>query len=169
MAKVAIIETKTSRNSLENRFDSAFEFDRYALCSDSSKKKILKADVDIEINIDDYDWIILIGSESLKYYTKMNSITEYSGKCIDDKFLPIINPAMLSFKPEAKPLWDRSKANIIDYISGDLVVKKVTNEQAIGITDSRELHRFLIEARDHPNKFVALDSETTGLYPRDGT
>ena len=168
MAKVAIIETKTSRNSLENRFDSAFEFDRYALCSDSSKKKILKADVDIEINIDDYDWIILIGSESLKYYTKMNSITEYSGKCIDDKFLPIINPAMLSFKPEAKPLWDRSKANIIDYISGDLVVKKVTNEQAIGITDSRELHRFLIEARDHPNKFVALDSETTGLYPRDG-
>ena len=168
MIKVAIIESKISRTNWNDRFDGAFDFDRYALCSDSSKKKILKADVDIEIDVDTYDWIILVGSESLKFFTSVNSITEYSGRCVEDKFLPVINPAMLSFKPEAKPLWDKSKANIIDFISGDLVVKKVSNEQAIGITDSKELHRFLIEARDHSNQFVALDSETTGLYPRDG-
>ena len=68
MAKVALIEKTRSRTDFDGRFDNAFEYDRYALCSDSTKKKVLKKDVDIEINIDDYDWIILIGSESLKYY-----------------------------------------------------------------------------------------------------
>ena len=168
MTKVAIIESKMSRTSWADRFDGAFEFDRYALCSDSSKKKILKADVDIEIDVDTYDWVVLVGSECLKSFTSANSITEYSGKCIDDKFLPVINPAMLSFKPEAKPMWDKSKENIINYISGNLTVKKVTNEQARGIDDEAEARVFLQEALDHPNKFIALDSETTGLYPRDG-
>ena len=168
MTKVAIIETKRSRTSWEDRFDGAFEFERFALCSDSTKKKILKADVDIEIDTLAYDWVVLVGSESLKYFTKVNSITEYSGKCIEDKFLPVINPAMLSFKPEAKPLWDKSKANIIDYISGNLTVKKVSNEQAMGIDNEEDARTFLQEALDHPNKFIALDSETTGLYPRDG-
>ena len=97
MTKVAIIESKMSRTDWADRFDSAFEFDRYALCSDARKKKILKADVDIEINLDDYTWVVLVGSEALKYYTSVNSITEYSGRCVDDKFLPVINPAMLSF------------------------------------------------------------------------
>ncbi len=168
MTQVAIIESKMSRTNWSDRFDDAFEFDRYALCSDSSKKKILKADVDIEIDVDTYDWVILVGSESLKFFTSINSITEYSGRCIEDKFLPVINPAMLSFKPEAKPLWDKSKTNIIDFISGDLVVKKVSEEQALGIDTEDEALKFLQEALEHENKYVALDSETTGLYPRDG-
>ena len=166
--KVAIIESKMSRTNWADRFDSAFEFDRYALCSDARKKKILKADVDIEINLDDYTWVVLVGSEALKYYTSVNSITEYSGRCVDDKFLPVINPAMLSFKPEAKPLWDESKKNIQEFISGDLVVAQVTDEQALGIDTEEEAREFLQAALDHPNKFIALDSETTGLYPRDG-
>ena len=168
MTSVAIIESKMSRTNWSDRFDSAFEFDRYALCSDSSKKKILKADVDIEIDVDTYDWVILVGSESLKVFTSVNSITEYSGRCVQDKFLPVINPAMLSFKPEAKPLWDKSKTNIIDFISGDLVVKKVTEEQALGIDNEEDALKFLQEALDHENKYIGLDSETTGLYPRDG-
>jgi len=168
MTKVAIIESKLSRTNWADRFDNAFEFDRYALCSDARKKKILKADVDIEITLDDYTWVVLVGSEALKYYTSVNSITEYSGRCVEDKFLPVINPAMLSFKPEAKPLWDESKKNIQEFISGDLVVAQVTEEQALGIDTEEEAREFLQAALDHPNKFIALDSETTGLYPRDG-
>ena len=168
MAKVAIIESKMSRTNWADRFDNAFEFERFALCSDSSKKKILKADVDIEINTEEFDWIILVGSESLKYFTSINSITEYSGRCVEDKYLPVINPAMLSFKPEAKPLWDESKANITNFISGDLVVAKVSEEQARGIDKKEDAVEFLKAALAHPNKFIGLDSETTGLYPRDG-
>ena len=168
MTNIALIESKTSRTNWEERFDNNFEIDRYALCSDSSKKKILKADVDIEIDTHAYDWIIVVGSEALKFFTSVNSITEYSGKCVDDKYLPVINPAMLSFKPEAKPLWDKSKSNIIDYINGDLKQIKLDEDKCYGITDSRKLHEFLINARDHKNKFVSVDTETTGLYPRDG-
>ena len=168
MTKVALIEKTRSRTDFDGRFDNAFEYDRYALCSDNTKKKVLKADVDIEINIDDYDWIILIGSESLKYYTKVNSITEYSGRCIDDKFLPAINPAMLAFKPEARPLWEESKSNIIKYISGELKMEKLNEDMCYGITETKELHKFLQNAIDHDNQWVAVDTETTGLYPRDG-
>ena len=168
MTNIALIESKTSRTNWEDRFDNNFEIDRYALCSDSSKKKILKADVDIDIDTDAYEWIIVVGSEALKFYTSVNSITEYSGKCVDDKFLPVINPAMLSFKPEAKPLWDKSKKNIIDYINGDLKQISLDEDKCYGIQDTKQFHEFLRAAIDHPNQYVGLDSETTGLYPRDG-
>ena len=101
--KVALIETKTSRTDFRSEFDNAFEFDQYQLCSDPTIKKVLVRDVDINIDIDSYDWVILVGSDALKYYTKINSVTEYSGRKVDSKFLPVINPSMLAFKPEAKP------------------------------------------------------------------
>lgn len=168
MAKIALIETKPSRIDYVDRFDGAFEFDRYALCSDGTKKKVLKKDVDIEIDIDAYEWIIVIGSESLKYFTSVNSITEYSGRCVDDKFLPAINPAMLAFKPEAKPLWEKTKSNISQYIAGTLKLETLDTDKCYGIDNSEDLDKFLMDAIKHPNKFVAVDTETTGLYPRDG-
>ena len=100
MANVALIETTPSSTNYERYFD--FQFERFALCSDSSKRKILKKDVDIEIDIDAYDWLILVGSEPFKNFTRKTSITEYNGKIVDDKFLALINPAMIKFRPEAK-------------------------------------------------------------------
>ena len=111
--KVALIETKPSRTDFSYEFEQAFEFDQYQLCSDPSIKKVLKRDCDIQIDIELYDWIILVGSDALKYFTKINSVTEYSGKKVEDKFLPVINPAMLAFKPEARNTWESSKENII--------------------------------------------------------
>jgi hypothetical protein len=87
MAKVALIETKPSRTDFRKEFGGAFEFDQYQLCSDPTIKKVLKRDCDIQFNKELYDWIILVGSESLKYFTKINSVTEYSGKRVEDKFL----------------------------------------------------------------------------------
>ena len=58
MAKVALVESKPSRTDFIGHFDNSFEFDRYSLASDPSLKKVLKRDVDIEIDIDSYDWII---------------------------------------------------------------------------------------------------------------
>ena len=83
MAKVAIIETKKSRNNYERLFDNSFEFEQFQLCSDPTLKKVLKRDVDLVLNTDDYDWLILVGSEALKYYTKLNSVTEYSGRVVE--------------------------------------------------------------------------------------
>ena len=125
MPNVALVETKESKTDF--RTELGIEFDQYQLCSDKNIKKVLKRDVDIQMNPDDYDWVILVGSDAVKYYTKVNSITEYSGKLLEGKYLPIINPSMLAFKPEAKPTWEYSKKNILEYISGELqetVIKK---------------------------------------------
>ena len=168
MKKVALIESKPSRNKFFELFENKIQFDSFVLCSNPQVKKVLKRDVDINIDLDKYDWVILVGSEPLKYFTKINSITEYTGRIVEDKFLPVINPAMLTFKPEAKKTWIESRDNIVKYISGELKQEKLDSENCFGITDSRDLYVFLDNALNHDNDFIALDSETTSLYPRDG-
>ena len=166
MDKIALIETTPSSTDFHKWFE--FDFDRFALCSDSSKKKILKRDVDIDIDIDEFDWVILIGSEAFKMYTKLSSITAYNGKLVDDKFLPLMNPSIIRFKPDAVKPFEEAVESIKGYISGELKQEKLPEEDCYGITDSKELSRYLIEARDHPCEYVALDSETSALYCRDG-
>ena len=168
MPKVALVETKPSKTNFKREFDDEFEFDQYQLCSDPTLKKVLKRDCDIQINTDDYDWVILVGSDALKYFTPINSITEYSGKKVEEKFLPIINPAMLAFKPEAQRTWDDSKKSILEYITDNKQDTVITEYNAWGIQDTAEANAFFQAAIDAPLPYIALDSETTGLYPRDG-
>lgn len=168
MARVALIETKPSRTNYSKEFDNAFDFEQFQLCSDPTIKKVLKRDCDLELDTSLYDWIILVGSEALKYFTKINSVTEYSGKLVEDKFLPVINPSMLAFKPEARKTWEDSKTNIIQYISGEKVDKVIDDSIAFGIQDTETANEFLRKAIEYDNEYIALDSETTGLYPRDG-
>ena len=168
MPKVALVETKPSKTNFAREFEGAFEFDQYQLCSDPGVKKVLKRDCDIDMNPDDYDWVVLVGSDALKYYTKINSVTEYSGKKVEDKFLPVINPSMLAFKPEARRTWEESKDNIIKYISGEIEDVVINEEIAFGIQDTEQANEFIRAAIKGECGYVALDSETTGLYPRDG-
>jgi DNA polymerase I-like protein with 3'-5' exonuclease and polymerase domains len=166
--RVALIETKPSKTNFRSEFDHEFEFDHYHLCSNASITKVLKRDCDIKIDIDAYDYVILVGSDALKYFTKNNSVTEYSGKKVDEKFLPIINPAMLAFKPEARRTWEDSRDSIIKYIKGEIEDVVITNDNAYGIQDTVEANAYIQAAIDYPLPYIALDSETTGLYPRDG-
>lgn len=168
MAAVALIETKPSRTNYSKEFNDAFEFDRFSLCSDSTIKKVLKKNVDIEFDPDNYEWVILVGSDACKYYTKNASVTDYSGKIVEEKFLPVINPAMVSFKPESKKLWEESRDSIIGYITGTKRVVTYSLDRVYGITDTDHLKKFLQAAINSPNKFIGLDSETTALYPRNG-
>ena len=168
MPKVALVETKPSRTNFIREFDNAFEFDQYQLCSDSSIKKVLKRDCDISINTDEYDWVVLVGSDALKYFTKINSVTEYSGKKVEGKFLPVINPAMLAFKPEARKTWDSSKDNIIAYINGEIEDVVIDESIAMGTQDTEVAKEWIRGALAHTGDYIALDSETNGLYPRNG-
>src|SRR6056300_1359187 len=168
MPNVALVETKSSRTNFKKEFDNAFEFDQFQLCLDPSIKKVLKRDVDLDMNPDEYDWVILVGSDALKYFTKINSVTEYSGKKVEGKFLPVINPAMLAFKPEARNTWESSKDNIISYIRGEIEEVVIDNNIAFGIQSTEEANAFIEQAIRHEGDYIALDSETTGLYPRNG-
>ena len=167
MPKVALVETKPSKTNFMREFDG-LEFDQFQLCSDSTIKKVLKRDCDIDMNPDDYDWVILVGSDAMKYYTKLSSVTEYSGKRVEEKFLPIINPAMLAFKPEAKKVWESGKQSILEYINDEKEDVVIDSNIAFGIQDTEEANEFIRAAIAEECGYVALDSETTGLYPRDG-
>ena len=166
MASVAIVETKPSRNNYKAEF--GFDFDRYALCSDPSVKTVRKKDVDIEFNPDDYEWVILVGKDAFKHYTKKTQIMDYSGKVVDGKFIAAINPAMLTFRPEVQNLWNKTKDSIIGYVTGELNASTADTSRFPGIETEEEALAYIQEAIDHTNKFFAIDSETTGLYPLDG-
>ena len=165
MAKIALVETTPSSTDYHRWFD--FEFDRYSL-STAKKKKILKSDVDIDIDTDEYDFLILIGSEPFKYFTKKTSITAENGRLINDKYLPVINPAMITFRPEAKKAFEEAVQNIKDYISGDLKVHEIPEEFKIGIENTQEAYVFLTSALVSDSEYVSLDCETSALSPRDG-
>ena len=166
MAKVALIETKPTSTNFDRYFE--FEFERFALCSDSSVAKVLKKDVDLDLNPDDYDWLILVGAEAFKQYTRKTSVTEYNGKIIDEKFLALINPAIIKFKPEAKKSFEEAIESISKYVSGELKIEKLSEDKCYGIQDKETAIAFIQKAIDHPLPYVALDSETSALYCRDG-
>lgn len=165
--RIAIIETKPSKTNFSKEFNNAFEYSRFSLCSDPTIQKVLKKHVDIDINIDEYDWIILVGADATKLYTGQ-SVTDYTGRVLDNKFIPVINPAMITFKPEAKKVWEESRDRIIGFISGSKKVITYNTDKIYGITDSAILHEFLRNAIASPNTFFGIDSETTSLYPRNG-
>ena len=166
MAEVALIETKPSSTNFDKYFE--FEFDRFALCSDSSVQKVLKKDVDLELDTDSYSWIILVGAEAFKQYTRKTSVTEYNGKIIDEKFLALINPAIIKFRPEAKKSFEEAVESISGYVSGELKIEKLSEDKCYGIQDKETAMDFLQQALDAPRPYIALDSETSALYCRDG-
>jgi DNA polymerase I-like protein with 3'-5' exonuclease and polymerase domains len=164
MAKIAIIDKCPSRNNYKKYFD--FEFDQYHMSS-VQLTKLLKKDVDIVIDIDQYDFIITVGSEATKMYAKVG-VSNFAGILVDDKFLPLGNPAQYLFKPEGLPEFERSVKKIIKYITGELSNVCKTGDFK-GIQDEEEARNFLLEVLYQPdNTPTSLDCETTALAPRDG-
>jgi len=167
MARVLLVEAKPSRSDYASAF--SFEFDRVALCPDPSIKKILKKDVTLDHKVaDDYDWVILVGSEAVKFFTKKTSVMDYAGKVIDEKFLVTINPGMLAFKPEARPVWNNSVAEINKYVTGSKTARKYDASVFRGIEDTQEALEYIQGVMDAPYRYFAIDCETSSLYVRDG-
>lgn len=161
--RVALIDKAPNKTRYSEYFP--FEFDHFHMSS-VPITKLLKKDVDLDFDAALYDLVILVGSEAAKEYAKVSSVTNMAGQLIDDKFICITNPAMLSFKPEGKPDFQRALDKILKVYSGD-IKPKVPGDYA-GIDDTKEAKRFLREILDNAQGFVAWDTETTALYPRDG-
>lgn len=162
--KIAIIDKAPSKNDYSKYFE--FDFDLFHMSS-VPINKLLKKDVDLIFDSDEYDYVILVGSEASKEYAKVTSVTTNAGNLIDDKFICISNPAMMLFKPEAKPDFDRSVHKIHQYIAGHRSNAAKTGDFA-GINTTKEALLFLNEVYENAEKYVAMDTETTALYPRDG-
>jgi DNA polymerase I-like protein with 3'-5' exonuclease and polymerase domains len=164
MKKIAIIDKQPSRNNYAQYFP--FEFDHYHMSS-VPVPKLLKKDVDLVVDLDPYDMVILVGSEAAKEYAKITSVTNYAGQLVNGKFIAITNPAMLHFKPEGKPDFERAVGKILKYYEGVLTNSSESGDFK-GINNSEEALEYLLEILNSEAKYVAADTETTSLYPRDG-
>jgi DNA polymerase I-like protein with 3'-5' exonuclease and polymerase domains len=161
--KIAVIDKAPNRTRYSDYFQ--FEFDHYHMSS-KPITKLLKKDVDLEVDLEPYNYVILVGAEAAKEYAKITSVTNYAGQLVDDKFIPISNPAMLAFKPEGKPDFQRAVDKIHKYIEGTL--RPAAEGDYRGISDTAEAVAFFQEVIANAQGYVALDTETTALYPRDG-
>jgi DNA polymerase I-like protein with 3'-5' exonuclease and polymerase domains len=164
MAKVAIIDKAPSRNDYSKYFD--FEFDLYHMSS-VPVQKLLKKDIDLEVYLEEYDYVICVGSEASKEYAGVTKVTDYAGQLVREKFICIPNPAVLIFKPEGKAEFDRAVDKVKKYVSGE-VKDGVKFGDFKGIDNGDEAYNFLLQALEDEGSVVALDTETTALYPRDG-
>lgn len=162
--KIAIIDKAPSKNKYEQYFN--FEFELFHM-SQVPITKLLKKDVTLEVDLDYYDYVILVGSEAAKEYAKISSVTNYAGQLMHDKFICITNPAMLHFKPEGKPDFQRAVDKIHKYLEGSITNGAKTGDFR-GILDPDEARDFLLEVLKNAKGYVAVDTETTCLYPRDG-
>lgn len=163
MKKVAIIDKAPSNVKYEKYFD--FEYDLYHM-SDVPIKKLLKRDVTLVVDLEPYELVILVGSEAAKEYAKITSVTTMMGLLVNDKFVAMPNPSILIFKPEGKQDFLRTVDKIKNiYTTGSQIVQQGDYK---GIEDTEEAKTFLLEVLNSPSEEIALDTETTALYPRDG-
>lgn len=162
--KIAIIDKQPSKNDYGKYFD--FEHELFHMSS-IPLTKLLKKDVDLEFDHTEFDFVILVGSEAAKEYAKVTSITNMAGHLINDKFICISNPAMLYFKPEGKPAFQQCVDKIHKFVKGELAPTGKDGEYH-GILNTAKALAFLKEVDQNAQGYVALDTETTCLYPRDG-
>ena len=163
MAKVALIEKNKTNTNFNQYFD--FDYDSFALCEEKVKKAT-KKDITLEFDADEYDYVILVGADPAKHVGKITSVIKYQGYLVDEKYLPITNPAMLAFKPEGKNAFMKAVSDINDYVLGNAAeAEKVT---AVAIEDEAEALKYVNKILSAKPKVITLDSETTALYPRDG-
>lgn len=164
--KIAIIDRQPTTINYRKYFtfpDNA-EVDIFHL---SSKKltKILKKDVDLVINTDDYNFIVLVGSEATKHFTGVTSVTQYSGQLVKEKYIPVINPSMATFKPEILPALEQARDKMLAIFSGNVSTSEI--EVSI-IDDAVEAKNYLKAILNNLSAPIALDCETSDLYARNG-
>ena len=98
----------------------------------------------------------------------MTKVVEYSGTVVNEKFIPVLNPSQLSFKPELKKPWEDAKDSIIKYVSGEVKLAVIDESIATGTQDTEVAKAWISNMIAAKPDYIALDSETSGLYPRNG-
>lgn len=162
--KVAVIEKCPSKNAFEF-FD--FPFDRLYLSSKHIKKLLVKnIDLDIPNVVSSYDLIITIGAEPTKHVAKQNSVTNLNGVLVNDQFVPMINPAIVLFKPDQQSNLDHAIKTVNEIVEGNYNTYKGNYTHIISASTALKYIDKVFRADDI--EYVAVDTETTGLYPRNG-
>ena len=163
--KIALVEKHITGKSDPYREYFNFEYDRFELVT-SNKSKILKKDITLKENFEAYDFVILIGKEPSKFIGGVSNVTKFAGHLVNEKYIPMLNPVVLKFKPELKSTIDMALTKIHKHIEGSYT--EILGDYK-GIESASEAKEWIAHAlRDTTNKYLTVDIETTSLYPRNG-
>ena len=165
--RIAIVEKYPTGFNYASVFN--FEYELHSLVEER-QDKVLKRDItiDIDVIIEEYDYIILVGAEPCKFVGKISSVTQYQGYLIEDKFIPLMNPMAVKMRPSAQYDFDDAVASINSIVNGQ-TKKLATSYDIKGITTKEDAIKHIKFLLDMPElTHVAWDTETTALYPRDG-
>ena len=145
-----------------------FDFDRLSLV-DEKRDKVLKRDITLDIDLvrEEYDYVILIGKEPSKFVGKITSVTEYQGYLLDEKYLALMNPFAVSLRPSLKGAFDKAINDIIVIINNIATAPKEKVE-VIPLESESDILKYLDELIDDNPSYIAVDTEDSALYPRDG-
>jgi DNA polymerase I-like protein with 3'-5' exonuclease and polymerase domains len=153
-------------NLIRKYITCAVDYDILYL-STSEKEKILKKDIDLDMTtLDKYRLVCLIGAEPLKHIAKLTGVQKYNGHLIENKYLPIMNPNIVTFKPQLRAEIETAFKNI----------EKVLTNKYVGVTADKDY--LFVTTNDELNDYrkqldnctdLCVDIETTSLSSRKGT
>jgi len=161
--KIAVVEKSKTGYSDPYREYFNFDYDRFQL-TNSNKTKILKKDITLTEDFEEYDYVVLVGKEPCRHIGKVGNVTKFAGHLVGGKYIPMLNPIAVKFNPGIKDTLEGALAKMHTHIDG-------TYEENLGeyegITCARRAKEYLLEVL-RKGKNVVVDIETSSLYPREG-
>jgi len=163
--KIAVVEKAKMGYADPYKEYFNFEYDRFQLVN-SNKTKILKRDITLEEDFEDYDLVVLIGKEPCKFIAQCGNVTKFAGHIVKDKYIPMINPVAVKFNPGIKDTLNGALAKLHKHIDGSY--KEVLGNYE-GITSASRAKEWLTQAlRAHTKKALVVDTECSSFFPREG-
>jgi DNA polymerase I-like protein with 3'-5' exonuclease and polymerase domains len=153
-------------NKIIDKYLSGIDYDVKFL-HDGAKEKILKKDIDLDIEneLKDYKILCPVGADSLKYVAGMTGVQKYNGVFIEKKYLPIMHPNITVIKPQLDDEIKRAFAQIPKLLSGEDLV---THEKDYCFIETEaQFEQYKQELEDAPT--LVVDIETTSVSPMTGT
>lgn len=156
---------KTPQKTI-NKYITDVEYDIKFLSS-SSKEKILKKDIDLNLEeLNKYKLICPVGAESLKYTAGITGIQKYNGIHIEKKYLPIMHPNMTIFKPQLNDDIIAAFGKIKPILSDETLETQV--DKNYDSLDSQSNFNKYLPQLEAANTIV-VDIETSSVSPYTGT
>jgi DNA polymerase I-like protein with 3'-5' exonuclease and polymerase domains len=158
--------TEKDPQKMINKYLKDVEYDVKFLHS-GKKEKILKKDIDLDLEeLKDYKILSLVGADPLKYVAGMTGIQKYNGVFIEKKYLPIMNPNMVIFKPQLEDEIVKAFNQIPKLLSGEGVGEQAEKDYCF-IETEEQFSQYKEQLFDA--KTLVVDIETTSVSPHTGT
>lgn len=168
MTEVCFVFASAAESAPEqiiNKYLSNVKYDIKYLCS-SPKEKILKKDIDLDMNeLEGYKIVSPVGAEALKYTAGITGVQKYNGVFVEKRYLPIMHPNITIIKPQLEQDIASAFSKIPKILDGEDFNKQAEKDYCFVQTDQQFLQ--YKEQFEQANP-ITVDIETSALSPRRG-